>query len=350
MDSLRVALIGYGLAGRFFHGPLVRATAGLEVAAIVTRDADRREQAAHDFPGALLLATAEEVWARSQDFDLVVLATVSGSHARLGGEAIDAGLSLVVEKPLAVTSDEARMLIDRATSRGVLLVPFHNRRWDSDQLTLRKLLDRGVLGDVYRYESRFERWHPRPNPQAWREALPAAEGGGVLLDLGTHLVDQALALFGPVSHVYGEVEARRGGADDDIFIALHHESGVESHLWASATSAAPGPRLRVLGSQGAFVVQHLDSQEDSIRAGKQPDEVGFGVEPPQRWGRLMRGDAGEPVPSEPGRWITFYEGVERALRVGAEPPVRADDALMALQVLDTVRRYATRAGGEVTPA
>src|ERR1035437_168440 len=286
MDSLRVALIGYGLAGRFFHGPLVRATAGLEVAAIVTRDADRREQAAYDFPGAVLLATAEEVWARSQDFDLVVLATVSGSHARLGGEAIDAGLSLVVEKPLAVTSDEARMLIDRATSRGVLLVPFHNRRWDSDQLTLRKLLDRGVLGDVYRYESRFERWHPRPNPQAWREALPAAEGGGGLRDLG---------------------------------------------------------------SQVAFVVQHLDSQEDSIRAGKQPDEVGFGVEPPKRWGRLMRGDAGEPVPSEPGRWITFYEGVERALRVGAEPPVRADDALMALQVLDTVRRYATRAGGEVTP-
>ena len=192
MDSLRVALIGYGLAGRVFHGPLLRATPGLLVAAIVTRDHNRRELAVQDFPNALLLRTADEVWSQPDDFDLVVVATVPGSHTKLAGEAIDAGLSLVVEKPLAVNADQTRMLIERAASAGVMLVPFHNRRWDSDQLTLRRLLDEAVLGRVHRYESRFERWRPRPQPQAWREALPAADGGGVLLDLGIHLVDQAL--------------------------------------------------------------------------------------------------------------------------------------------------------------
>jgi predicted dehydrogenase len=222
----------------------------------------------------------------------------------------------------------------------VLLVPFHNRRWDSDQLTLRKLLDEEALGEVYRYESRFERWRPGADPRAWREGLPPARGGGILLDLGVHLVDQALSLFGPVTSVAGEVEARRGGADDDVFIALHHASGTLSHLSASAVAASPGPRLRVLGSRGAYVVQHLDGQEDSLRRGARPDQPGFGAEPPERWGRLVRGEESEPLPSEPGRWLTFYEGVERAVRTGADPPVRAEDAVAALEVLDRVRRTA----------
>jgi len=344
MDRLRVALVGYGLAGRVFHGPLVRATQGLQVTGIVTRDEQRRRQAMSDFSGAALLETADEVWARRDSFDLVVLATVPGAHMRLALAAIDAGLAVVVEKPMAVNAADARTLIDHAAARSCLVVPFHNRRWDSDQLTLRKLLDQGTLGRVHRFESRFERWRPAPNPDAWRDVTPAAEGGGVLLDLGTHLVDQALALFGPVSRIHGEVRALRGGADDDVFIALRHASGVESHLWASAVAAAPGPRLRVLGSQAAYVVQHLDGQEDALRAGLQPDAAGFGAEAPDRWGRLSRGDAGEPVQSEPGRWLTFYEGVERALRTGAPPPVLAEDALAALQVLDAARRSAEQVG------
>jgi scyllo-inositol 2-dehydrogenase (NADP+) len=340
MDRLRVALVGYGLAGRVFHGPLVRATHGLEVAGIVTRDEERRRQAMSDFPEAALLETAGEVWGRRDEFDLAVLATVPGAHTPLALAAIDAGLAVVVEKPMAVNAADARTLIERAAARGCLLAPFHNRRWDSDQLTLRKLLDQGALGAVHRFESRFERWRPAPNPDAWRDSTPAAEGGGVLLDLGTHLVDQALALFGPVSHIHGEVRALRGGADDDVFIALHHASGVESHLWASAVAAAPGPRLRVLGSQGAYVVQHLDGQEDALRAGLQPDAAGFGAEAPDRWGRVVHGDAGEPVQSEPGRWLRFYEGVEHAMRTGAPPPVLAEDALAALEVLDAARRSA----------
>jgi scyllo-inositol 2-dehydrogenase (NADP+) len=342
IDQLRVALIGYGLAGRVFHGPLVRAMPGLEMAAIVTRDEDRRRQAISDFPRAVLLETADEVWARRDAFDVVVVASLPASHRPLALAALDAGLAVVVEKPMAVSPADARELIERAAARGCLLVPFHNRRWDSDQLTLRKLLDEGALGRIHRFESRFERWRPARHPDAWRDSLPAAEGGGLLLDLGAHLVDQALALFGPVSHIHGEVHALRGGADDDVFVALRHASGVESHLWASAVAAAPGPRLRVLGSQAAYVVQHLDGQEDALRAGLQPDTAGFGADAPDRWGRLLRGDGGEPVQSEPGRWLTFYEGVERAVRTGAPPPVLAEDALTVLEVLEAARRSAER--------
>lgn len=338
LTGLRVALIGYGLAGQVFHGPLLRATPGLSVTAIVVRSRERREHAATDFPRARLLSDAGELWARSEDVDLVVVATPPGSHRQLVDAAIDAGLALVVEKPLATNADDARRLIARAAAAQVLLVPFHNRRWDSDQLTLRSLIAAGELGDVYRYESRFERWRPNPNTRAWREALSPAEGGGVLLDLGVHLVDQALSLFGPITGVAGEVEARRGEADDDVFIALHHASGARSHLWASAVSAAPGPRLRVLGSRAAYVVEQLDGQEAALRDGANPAEEGFGAELPDRWGRLVRGHESQTVPSQPGRWRDFYPAVERAIRTGAPPPVAAGDALAALEVLDTARR------------
>jgi predicted dehydrogenase len=337
MTDLRVALIGYGLAGRVFHGPLLRATPGLVVTAVVARNPGRREQAAADFPQARLLISPDELWAGADDLDLVVIASPPGSHVRIADAAIDAGLALVVEKPLATTAHDARRLIERAEAGGVLLVPFHNRRWDSDQLTLRHLIAGGQLGDVYRYESRFERWRPDPDPSAWRETLPAGDGGGVLLDLGVHLVDQALSLFGPVVAVAGEVEARRGGADDDVFIAMQHRTGTRSHLWASAVTAAPGPRLRVLGSRAAYVVESLDGQEAALRDGADPGQPDFGAEPRERWGRLVRGDESEAVPSRPGGWRDFYPAVAHALRTGEPPPVRGSDALAALEVLDSVR-------------
>ena len=156
---------------------------------------------------------------------------------------------------------------------------FQNRRYDSDQRTLRRLLDSGELGDVLRYESRFERWRPTLTAGKWRETTPASEGGGSLLDLGSHVVDQAITLFGPVSHVYGEVDARRGGADDDAFLALQHVSGVRSHLWVSSVAAAPGPRLRVLGTEAAYVIDDLDGQEEALRAGRMPTDQGWGEEP-----------------------------------------------------------------------
>ena len=341
----RVALIGFGLAGATFHAPLIAATPGLALATIVTADAERSQRARREYPGVRVEPAAAALWERSAEHDLVVVATANEVHAELAGAAIDAGLAVVVDKPLAPSAAEARELVERAAAGGVTLTVFQNRRWDSDQLTLRRLLDQGRLGRVHRYESRFERWRPRPRPGAWREETPPERGGGVLLDLGAHLVDQALRLFGPVRDVYGEVAARRGGAaDDDSFVALRHESGVESHLWASSVAAAPGPRLRVLGGEGAYVVDEVDGQEAALAAGERPRPgEPWGREPPQRWGRLVRGDASEPVPSEPGDWPRFYAELEAALRDGAPPPVDPADAVTVLELLERARRSAARA-------
>jgi scyllo-inositol 2-dehydrogenase (NADP+) len=335
--SFRTAVIGYGLAGRTFHSSLIAATEGLDVAAIVTANRERAGQARAEHPGAEVLGSVDELWRR--ELDLVVVASVNDSHVPLARAALERGLPVVVDKPLAPAAVEAAALVDFAAERGVLLTVFQNRRWDSDVLTLRRLLADGSLGEVLRFESRFERWRPQARPGAWRETTPAARGGGVLLDLGTHLVDQALWLFGPVAGVHGEVDSRReGAADDDAFLALRHESGVISHLWASAVAAAPGPRLRVLGSAGAFVVDAVDSQEDALREDARPSpKDGWGAEPATRWGRLVRGDESEPVPSERGDWPAFYAGVEASLRAGAPPPVDPRDAVTVLELLEGAR-------------
>jgi scyllo-inositol 2-dehydrogenase (NADP+) len=239
-----------------------------------------------------------------------------------------------------VRSEAAHELAARAERAGVPLTVFHNRRWDSDQLTLRRLIADGSLGDIRRYESRFERWRPQLRNDAWRETTAPREGGGVLLDLGFHLIDQALVLFGPVKGVHGEIDFRRGGpADDDVFLALEHDSGVRSHLWASAVAGAPGPRLRVLGSQAAFVVDELDGQEDALRAGLRPaGSSDWGAEPESRWGRLARGEASKPVRSENGAWPRFYEQVGLALRGEGPLPVDPGDAVKVLEILERALR------------
>jgi predicted dehydrogenase len=195
---------------------------------------------------------------------------------------------------------------------------------------------------VFRYESRFERWRPSPKPGSWRESLPPDRGGGLLLDLGPHLVDQALTLFGAVTHIYAEIEARRGlPTDDDVFIALRHASGTISHLRASALTGSPGPRLRVLGTEAAFVISRLDSQEDRLRAGERPDTASdWGAEPEAYRGRLVTGDTSVPVPGERGDWPRFYARLAAALREGGPPPVDPADAVAALRVLEQARRSA----------
>ena len=341
MADLRVAIIGYGLSGRVFHAPLIAATRGLTVASVVTSSPERQAEVARDHPSARTLSSADRLWERD-DHDLVVIATPNDTHLPLATAAIDHGLPVVVDKPLAVTAAGAEQLAGRAQRAGVLLTVFQNRRWDADHLTLRRLLDGGHLGEVLRYESRFERWRPEPKAGSWRETLSPEQGGGLLLDLGSHLVDQALTLFGPVTEVYAEVDARRGlAAEDDVFIALRHGSGTISHLRASAVTGAPGPRLRVLGSEAAFVLTRLDSQEDRLRAGERPDTVpDWGVEPEAHRGRLVTGDASVPVPGERGDWPKFYELLAAAVRDGGPPPVDPFDAVAALHVLELARSSA----------
>jgi predicted dehydrogenase len=291
-----------------------------------------------------VVSTPEELWRLADEHDFVVIAARNDAHVPLAERALDAGLAVVVDKPLAPSAEEAAMLVEHARASGKLLTVFQNRRWDSDQRTLRRLLAEGTLGDVFRHESRFERWRPEPRADAQRETAGPEEGAGVLLDLGSHLVDQALQLFGPASHVYAEIDNRRGsvgGGDDDAFLALRHRSGGYSHLWMSALSAAPGPRLRVLGTRAAYVVAEVDGQEDALRSGRRPDDPDtWGIEPESRWGRLVKGEESEAVLSEPGAWPTFYTELERALRVGGPPPVDPADGVATLEVIDAARRSA----------
>ena len=336
---LRVALIGYGLAGSVFHAPLIAATGGLQLSTVITGDRDRAAAARAAYADVRIEATAQAVFERPGEHDLVVVASPNDTHVELATRAVDLGIPVVVDKPLAPTAGAAAGLVEHAERLGVPLTVFHNRRWDSDQLTLRRLIGEGSLGEVIRFESRFERWRPELRGEAWRDTATPTEGGGVLLDLGTHLVDQALTLFGPVRRVHGEVLHRRGGpADDDAFLALEHESGVRSHLWASLVCAAPGPRLRVLGSEAAFVIEDLDGQEDALRSGVRPDAVeDWGAEPSERWGELIGGEDGERVRSERGAWPQFYEQLVAAIAGDGALPVDPWDAVAVLEILERAR-------------
>ena len=337
--TAKVALLGYGLAGSVFHAPFIATTPGLELSVVVTGDDERREQAIREHPGVTVVGTADEVWARAGELDLAVNATPNSSHVPLGLAALEAGLGVVVDKPLALNAAEGSRLVDAAAERGLMLTVFQNRRWDGDFLTLRRLLDANELGRVHRFESRFERWRPEVGG-GWRERIPAEEGGGLLLDLGSHIVDQAVQLFGPVRVLYAELDTRREGAvaDDDVFLALEHESGVRSHLWASALAAEPGPRFRVLGDRAADVKHGLDVQEEQLRAGRSPTEPDWGEEPRECWGRLVTGKEQREVPTEPGSYSSFYAGVAASLHDGAPPPVDPSDAVAVLELLDEARR------------
>ncbi|MCH0540451.1 Gfo/Idh/MocA family oxidoreductase [Streptomyces sp. MUM 203J] len=345
--ALRVGLIGYGLAGSVFHAPLIATTEGLALDTVVTSNEERRARAAEEHPGVRLAATPDELWSRAAELDLIVVASPNRTHVPLAKAALEAGLPVVVDKPVAGTAAEARDLADLAAKRNLLLSVFQNRRWDNDFLTLRALLEAGELGEVRRFESRFERWRPRPKG-GWRESGAPEEIGGLLYDLGSHLVDQALVLFGPAVRVYAEADVRRPGAaaDDDTFIALTHASGVRSHLYVSATASRLGPRFRVLGSEAGYVKYGLDPQEAALRSGLRPggDGGAWGVEPEALWGTLGAGvepseDAwSRPVPTLPGAYPSYYASIAAALRDGTPPPVTAGEAAAALEILEAARR------------
>jgi scyllo-inositol 2-dehydrogenase (NADP+) len=338
-DTVRVGLIGYGLAGEAFHAPLIAATPGMRLSAVVTSSPERAAKARSRHPDAHVVPTADELLERADELDLVVIASPNRTHLPLARRALEAGLAAVVDKPLAASSADGAALVEDARRRGLLLSVFQNRRWDGDFLTLRRLLAEGALGPVHRYESRFERWRPVPKT-GWRESADPVDAGGTLFDLGSHLVDQARVLFGPVASVYAEVDARRAGveADDDAFVALTHAGGVRSHLWMGATSPEHGLRMRVLGTRAAYVKHGMDVQEDALRGGASPGGAGWGMEPEERWGRIGGDDDWRAVPTEPGAYPAFYAGIAAALREGGPPPVDPADAVAVLRILEAARR------------
>ena len=342
MDPVRFGLVGYGFGGRYFHRPLLASAPECDLLGVVTTSPERRALVEADQPGLRCFDSLEALVAAG--CEAVAISTPADTHTELTDAALRLGLAVVCDKPFALDADAARATAALAAEHGLALSPYQNRRWDSDFLTVRALLDDGSLGTITRFESRFERYAP--------ERGPGAAGGGTLLDFCSHLADQALVLLGPVRRVYAEYRVRETGRDDDVFVSLTHESGAHAQLWGSWSQAAPGPRYRVTGTGGTFVLSEpMDGQEARLVAGETPATLGeaWGSEPREAWGTFHgadhdgagHGGAGSRmVPSERGAWDTFYPAFARAVRGEGPLPVEAADAVATAVVLDAARRSA----------
>lgn len=337
--NLRVGILGYGLAGRYFHAPLLKGCS-FEIAAIATTNPDRQGHAYDDFPNVKVVATGEELV--KERLDLVVVASANLAHAHDALCAISAGIPVVIDKPMGRTYAETKAIIDAGLKAKVPVSTFFNRRWDSDALTIKRILATGVLGQIHRLDSRFERFRPQLNAQSWRENMSAADGGGQLLDLQPHLISTAIDWFGSAELVTSSVRSLRGGADDDSVLVLRHSGGTMSYLSASAIVGAPGPRIRILGTQGALVINELDPQEDLLRRGEYPKGGTWAV-PTASKAFIHRGDDVEEVTGENGNYALFYSAVAEALLGKAPWPINNEDALLVAQLIDQARENSTKA-------
>ena len=328
MDPVKIGLVGYGFGGRYFHAPLISSARECEFVGVVTASPERRALLAAEHPGVPAFDSLQDIAAAGAE--AVSISTPADTHSPLTDEAIALGLSVVCDKPFALGPAAARRSVELASARGVTLTPYQNRRWDSDFLTVRALVTDGTLGEVSRFESRFERHAPDDGP--------GRSGGGTLLDFGAHLVDQALVLLGAVDTVYAEFRIRESGLDDDVFVALRHANGAVSHLWGSWSQHAPGPRFRVTGSEASLIVSTEDTQEAVLVTGASPaTSDSWGVEASSDLDRIVAASRSAPVPLARGAWDTYYPAFARAVRGQGAPPVEASDAVATADVLEAAR-------------
>jgi scyllo-inositol 2-dehydrogenase (NADP+) len=344
--GLGVLLIGYGQAGRFFHRPLIGAAAGLDIRGVVTGSPERRAQVLKDLPGVRIHHTAEDAWLHLEDIDVVVIASANRTHVPLALKAAQHGLHMVIDKPMAASAKMAEIVFEAAAAAGVQIHPFQNRRWDSDFLTLCLIADQGILGSLHRLESRFERLRTVPTGN-WRESGDPKDLGGVHLDYGAHLVDQAIALMGPVTRVTAHIRSLRDplGANDDVEMILSHRDSSISLLIASQASAFGVPRFLLTGTTGGVRVDEPDTQQAALKKGIIPSDPNYGVEAVGVTAHLrIREASGEIVDSRvqpsAGNWNIFYPRVHASIARGQAAPVLCSDVLANLRVLDAARRSA----------
>ena len=331
---MRLAVVGFGLSGSVFHGPLITACPDAELSAIVTSNPERQQQARDSYPDVPVIPTVDELLQRSDEFDVLVVATTNALHVPLSLAALDRGLHVIVEKPMAGTRAEAERIFEHADSVGRQVHVFQNRRWDSDFLTVQRIVAAGELGRVHRFQSAFERFRPETQ-QRWRDVGSADELPGLLYDLGSHLADQALILFGPADRVYASARALRAPhiANDDTLITIEHSSGVISELAVSALAPHLAPRFRVLGNQAAITIQGLDEQEAELRGGKIPQDDTWGST--DRVVEFHRGDGNiDAQPMARGRWDLFYPAVASSIAGIGEPPVSPASAIATITLLE----------------
>jgi scyllo-inositol 2-dehydrogenase (NADP+) len=330
MHKVNVGIIGYGFASATFHAPLILATPGLNLACIASSKAQRVNQA---LPGIDVAATAGALCARPE-IDLVVIATPNDTHYPLAEAALEAGKHVVIDKPFTLDVAQAKRLIRLAEHHGRLLSVFHNRRWDGDFLTVASLIGSGELGPLRHVESHFDRYRPQVQDR-WRES--AAHGGGLWYDLGIHLADQALQLFGRPSALWLALQRQREGAvADDWFHAILHYEDLRVILHASALTAAPAPRFVLHGTNGSYVKCGLDTQEAALKRGERPGGAGWGDDPLHGTLTLGRPEPARSAPYQglPGDYTIFYAAMRDAIALGTPLPVTAQSACNAMEIIE----------------
>lgn len=330
---IRVGLVGFGLAGRVFHAPLISSVEGLELAAVVERSTDK---AAALYPATKICRSIDELLSDAS-IKLVVIATPNSTHYELAMRALEAARNVVVDKPASTGSSQIAELMELAGGIGFQLIPFHNRRWDGDFLTVQKLIHEKNLGHLVHFQSTFDRWRPGASSRAWKED---ADEGGLLLDLGTHLVDQASTLFGLPESVGAEVVHERSidGAPDSFTIRLHYLTGLTVTLGANCLSSLPRPRFYLRGTKGNYLKWSLDPQEEALGKITRIEATDWGTEPAEHWGTLSAelDDKLDARPYSPiaGDYRSFYAGVRDALLGKAPAPVSSMDAWRTARVLE----------------
>jgi predicted dehydrogenase len=333
----RVGIAGYGLAGRYFHAPFLKA-ADFEVVGALTTKPERKAAAISDFPKIRVVESIEELL--KLNLDLLVVASANKAHASQAIAGLKAGVPVVVDKPMGRTLKETKEIVDFSKQVNVPVTTYFNRKWDSDALTIKKIIKEGILGNIFRLDSRFERYRPELSPESWRENQTAIEGGGNLLDLQPHLVSTALDWFGPANLITASVRSLRGGSDDDVTLVLEHTSGVDSYLSVSSINAAPGPRIRITGDKGSLVINEIDPQEPLLKSGKFPKN-GQWPESTKSEAFLHLGDKVISYPSIDGNYSLFYIQVKQALSGGVWP-VTTDEALSVAEIIDKAREISFR--------
>ncbi|HUI91063.1 MAG TPA: oxidoreductase [Chitinivibrionales bacterium] len=330
--TVDVGLIGYGMAGRVFHAPLISSVSGLRLAAVVERRADTARER---YPRIAVVKDAAALF-RMDNIELAVIATPNATHFGLAREALLSGKHVVVDKPFTVLSSEARQLIDLANAKGRILSVFQNRRWDGDFLTVAEIIRTKRLGSLSEFASNFDRYRPGLRPNAWREQ--PGSGAGLLYDIGPHLIDQALVLFGMPTSVRADIRIQRvhGLTDDQFELSLNYD-GLTATLTAGMLAREPRPRFLLRGTAGLFVKHGLDPQEEALRLGGTQRDPGWGSEEPARWGIIERPDGTsgrQTVETVPGRYQAFYENVRDAIVNGAPLSVKPEQALNVIRIIE----------------
>ena len=332
---MRLGLVGYGNGGRHFHAPFLETARGIEIAGVVARAEATRAAAREDLPGVPIHASLTELL--EAGVDAVTITTPPQTRRDLVLEAIAAGVHVVADKPFAPSAEVAREMQDAAREAGVVLSVFHNRRFDADIRTLAGVLEGGRLGRLWRVHSRFDLDQP--------DQLEAGPHGGLLRDIGTHLVDQLMWLLGPVTSVSARldhVELPEGRTDAAFLVTLQHASGVTSTASSTKLNHLHRRTLLAYGSEGSYEVASTDVQAEAIFAGKRPadDPVAWGYDAPEHWGTLHTADGDEQVPSAQGSYVAFYEQFVAACAGQGPAPSPAEEGVAVLEVLDAARRAA----------